>query len=148
MAEDQIATLNSLLKTSIDSVKGYENSAKQLDSERLREIFRKRADQRQQVVQQLRDEIRRLGGEPADSGSMLGEAHHVWEDLKGALTGNDEKAVINQVEAAEDYIKEKYESALEEVSGESRQVVERCYQQVREGHDQISQLKQGMETQG
>ena len=147
MANDQIDTLNSLLKTTIDSVNGYENSAEELKSERLREIFRSRADQRQQVVQQLREEVRRLGGDPADSGSMMGKAHHVWEDLKGAITGQDEKAVINQTEAAEDYLKEQYEQALNELGGDSRQVVERCYQQVRQGHDQISQLKHGMETQ-
>ena len=32
------------------------------------------------------------------------------------------------------------------LSGESRQVVERVYQSVRSGHDQMSQLKHGMET--
>ena len=148
MANDQIDALNSLLKTTIDSVNGFENSGKELKSERLREIFRNRADQRQQVVQQLREEVRRLGGDPADSGSMMGKAHHVWEDLKSAITGQDEKAIINQTEAAEDYLKAEYEKALNDVEGESRQVVERCYQQVREGHDQISQLKHGMATQG
>lgn len=147
MAEDQIDTLNSLLKTTIDSIKGFENSAAELDSDRLQQIFRERADQRQQVVQQLRDEVRRLGGDPAESGSMMGEAHHVWEDLKSAVTGRDEKAIINQTESAEDYLKSKYEEALEDLDGESRQVVERCYQKVREGHDQISQLKHGMEMQ-
>ena len=146
MADDQIDTLNSLLQTTIDSVNGYENSAKELSSGRIQEVFRQRANVRQQVVKQLREEIRRLGGEPADSGSTMGEMHHVWEDLKGAITGHDDKAIINQTETAEDYLKEKYEGALDNLNGDSRQVVERCYQQVRQGHDQISQLKHGMET--
>ena len=60
MADDQIDTLNSLLKTTIDSVDGYENSAQELDSNRLREIFRQNASDRQEVVQKLRDEVRRL----------------------------------------------------------------------------------------
>ncbi len=146
MADEQIDTLNSLLQTTIDSVKGYENSAQELSSGRIQEVFRQRANDRQQVVQQLSEEIRRLGGEPADSGSTMGEMHHVWEDLKGAITGHDDKAIINQTATAEDYLKEKYEGALDNLSGDSRQVVERCYQQVRQGHDQISQLKHGMET--
>ena len=145
MAQDPIGTLNSLLKTTTDSINGFENSAKELQSERLRQIFRERADQRQNVVQELREEVRRLGGDPADGGSMMGKMHHVWEDLKGAVTNQDEKAIINQTEAAEDYLKSEYESALTELDGEPRQVVERCYQQVRQGHDQISQLKQGMQ---
>jgi uncharacterized protein (TIGR02284 family) len=147
MADDQIDTINSLLKTTIDSVDGYENSAKELSSGRIQEIFRQRANDRQQVVQQLREEVRRLGGEPDDSGSAMGQVHHVWEDLKGAVSGHDDQAIINQTETAEDYLKEKYEDALDNLTGDSRQVVERCYQQVRQGHDQISELKHGMETQ-
>ena len=147
MADDQIDTLNSLLRTTIDSVDGYENSAQELDSNRLREIFRQNASDRQEVVQKLRDEIRRLGGDPADSGSAMGSMHHVWEDLKGAVTGRDEEATIKQTESAEDYLKSQYEDAIDNLTGESRQVVEQCYQTVRQGHDQISALKHGMEAQ-
>lgn len=146
MADDQIDTLNSLLQTTIDSVKGYENSAQELDSGRLQQLFRERADERQEVVQSLRDEVRRLGGDPAESGSAMGSMHHVWEDLKGAVTGHDDEATIKQTEAAEDYLKGQYEDAMENLSGESRQVVEQCYQKVRQGHDQISALKHGMDA--
>ena len=148
MADDQIDTLNSLLRTTIDSVKGYENSAQELDSGRLQQLFRERADERQDVVQSLRDEVRRLGGDPADSGSAMGSMHHVWEDLKGAVTGHDDEATIKQTEAAEDYLNGQYEDALENLSGDSRQVVEQCYQKVRQGHDQISALKHGMDADG
>ena len=146
---DEISTLNTLIATTIDSITGYEDSATNVDNERLREIFRRRANERQQVVQDLRAEVRRLGGEPEEGGSFLGKAHQRFEDLKAAITGRDEKAIINEVERGEDYIKEKFEAALgsENLSGESRTVVERAYQSVRSGHDQISQLKHGLQTQ-
>lgn len=146
---DEISTLNTLIATTIDSITGYENSAKNIDSERFREIFRQRADERQKVVQELRGEVRRLGGNPEDDGSFMGKAHQRFEDLKAAITGGDDKSIINEVERGEDYLKEKFETALnaDTLSGESRSVVERCYQSVRSGHDQISQLKHGMETQ-
>ena len=143
-----ISTLNTLIATTIDSVTGYEDSAKNIESEQFRTIFRQRADERQQVVEELRGEVRRLGGNPDDSGSFLGKAHQRFEDLKAAVTGRDEKAIINEVERGEDYLKDKFETALNDGSlgGESRQVVERAYQSVRQGHDQISQLKHGMES--
>lgn len=146
--KDQISTLNTLISTTVDSITGYEDSAKNADSERFREIFRARADERQQVVQDLRGEVSRLGGDPEESGSFMGKAHQRFEDLKAAITGRDEKAIINEVERGEDYLKAKFESALEDgdLTGDSRQVVERAYQSVRAGHDQISQLKHGMET--
>ncbi len=109
-------------------------------------MFDKRADERQQVVQRLSSEVRRVGGDPTDSGSAMGKAHHVWEDLKGAVTGHDDQAIINETESAEDYLKEQYEDALNKLNGDPRQVVEQCYQQVRQGHDEMSQLKHQMEA--
>ena len=145
---DEISTLNTLIATTIDSITGYENSAKDIDNQRFAEMFRQRADERQQVVEQLRSEVRRLGGDPEESGSFLGKTHQRFEDLKAAITGRDEKAIINEVERGEDYLKEKFETALNDgnLSGESRSVVERAYQSVRQGHDQISQLKHGLEA--
>ena len=145
---DEISTLNTLIETTIDSITGYENSASDIDNQRFAEIFRQRADERQQVVEQLRGEVRRLGGNPEESGSFLGKAHQRFEDLKAAVTGKDEQAIINEVERGEDYLKEKFETALSggTLSGESRSVVEQAYQSVRQGHDQMSQLKHGMEA--
>jgi uncharacterized protein (TIGR02284 family) len=150
MAEhsEAISTLNTLIATTIDSVTGYEDSAQNIDNERFREIFRQRASERQEVVQQLREEVRRLGGDPEDSGSFLGKAHQRFEDLKAAVTGRDEKSIINEVERGEDYLKEKWQAALQSGSlqGESHDLIERCYQSIKSGHDQMSQLKHGMET--
>jgi len=145
---DEITILNTLIATTIDSITGYEDSAANIESDRLRDIFRQRADERQQVVEELRLEVRRLGGNPEDDGSFLGKAHQRFEDLKAAVTGRDEKAIINEVERGEDYLKNKFETALDSdhLSGESRGVVERAYQSVRAGHDQISQLKHGLEA--
>jgi len=144
----EISTLNTLIATTIDSITGYENSAKDIENARFAEIFRQRANERQQVVEDLRAEVRRLGGDPEDSGSFLGKTHQRFEDLKAAITGQDEKAIINEVERGEDYLKAKFEAALNEgdLSGEARSAVERCYQSVRSGHDQMSQLKHGMEA--
>ncbi len=144
----EITTLNTLTATLIDSVKGYENSAKDVEGEQFREIFRKRADERQQYVEQLRGEIRRLGGDPDDNGSFLGSMHQRFEDLKAAITGKDDKAIINEVERGEDYLKEKFETALgsDTLSSESRTVVEQAFQSVRAGHDQVSELKQSLEA--
>ena len=148
-SQDEISTLNTLTTTLIDSVTGYEDAAANLDgNDRLQQLFRERASERQQVVEELRGEVRRLGGETEDSGSFLGKTHQRFLDLKAAVAGRDEKAIINEVERGEDYLKEKFETALNggSLSGDSRAVVERAYQSVRSGHDQVSALKHGMEA--
>ena len=145
---EEISTLNTLIATTIDSITGYEDSAQNIENARFAQIFRERANERQRVVEELRNEVRRLGGNPEDDGSFLGKAHQRFEDLKVAITGRDEKAIVNEVERGEDYLKAKFESALNDghLSGEARAAVERCYQSVREGHDQMSHLKHGMEA--
>jgi uncharacterized protein (TIGR02284 family) len=148
-SQSEISTLNTLIATLIDSVTGFEDAAANLDSgNRLQELFRDRAQERQRVVEDLRSQVRRLGGDPEDSGSFLGKTHQRFLDLKAAIAGRDEKAIVNEVERGEDYLKEKFETALEsgDLSGETRAAVERAYQSVRSGHDQVSQLKHGLEA--
>jgi uncharacterized protein (TIGR02284 family) len=146
---DDTTILNTLTATLIDSVNGYRDAAENSENSRFQQIFRERADERSQCVEDLRAEVRRLGGNPEDDGSFMGKTHQRFLDLKAAVAGRDEKAVINEVERGEDYLKEKFQTALDDssLSGEARAAVERVYQSVKSGHDQMSQLKHGMETQ-
>jgi uncharacterized protein (TIGR02284 family) len=147
--QDEISTLNSLISTTIDSITGYEDAASNSEPGRFQQLFRDRANERQRVVEELRSEVRRLGGEPEDGGSFMGKTHQRFLDLKSAITGRDDQAIINEVERGEDYIKDKFETALDsdKLTGDSRSAVERCYQSIRSGHDQMSQLKHGMQAQ-
>lgn len=145
----EITTLNTLTATLIDSVTGFEDAAANIDgSNRLQQLFRERASERRQVVEDLRAEVSRLGGDPEDDGSLLGKTHQRFLDLKAAVTGRDEGAIVNEVERGEDYLKEKFETALNsgELTGETRAAVERAFQSVRSGHDQVSALKHGLEA--
>ena len=146
---DQITVLNTLTATLFDSVTGFEDAAANIEgSSRLQQLFRERASERRQVLEDLRAEVRRLGGNPEDDGSFLGKAHQRFLDLKAVVTGRDEQAIVNEVERGEDYLKEKFETALNSgtLSGECRAVVESAYQSVRSGHDQVSALKHGLEA--
>ncbi|HET7708525.1 MAG TPA: PA2169 family four-helix-bundle protein [Sphingomicrobium sp.] len=147
-SDAEIATLNTLTATLIDSVNGYEDAAANSDNDRLRSMFRDCANERNAAVNELRGEIRRLGGTPEDDGSFLGKTHQRFLDLKAAVMGRDEKAIINEVERGEDYLKEKFEAALnsDKLTSESRAAVERAFQSVRAGHDKMSALKHGMEA--
>ena len=146
--QDEISTLNTLIATLIDSISGYEDAASNSEAGRFQQLFRERASERQQVVEDLRAEVRRIGGSPEDDGSFMGKTHQRFLDLKAAVTGRDDKAIINEVERGEDYLKEKFETALNSgaLSSESRAVVERAFQSVRSGHDQVSALKHGLEA--
>ena len=138
-----ISTLNGLIATTIDSVDGYTEAAKDSDNSRFGAMFTARAGERRQVATKLQQEVSRLGGNPEDDGTVLAGAHRMFLNLKAAVTGKDDKAIVNEVEAGEDHIKAKFESALKDgdLDPAVQQLIQTSFASVREGHDQMSALK-------
>lgn len=145
---DNLTILKTLTSTLNDSVKGYRESADKVESAHFKDLFLRFADQREQAAESLKAEVRRLGGDPDSDGSTMGSLHQAWLDLKSAVTGHDDKAIINEVERGEDYLKEKFEAALksDDLHGESREVVNRAFESVREGHAEMSRIKHSLEA--
>lgn len=144
----EITTLNTLTATLIDSVTGYRDAAEHVESGQFKTLFGKFADDRSQCVEMLREQVAMLSGQPEGDGSFMGKTHQRFLDLKAAITGRNDKAIIDEVERGEDYLKEKFETVLKdaELSPASRTVVEQAFTSVRQGHDQMSNLKHGMEA--
>ena len=140
-----ISVLNSLIKTTLDSVKGFEDAAEDGEG-RFSSVFTEFAQERRAVVSRLQQEVRRLGGNPEDDSSLAAAAHRTFMNLKDLLMGRDDKAVVQEVERGEDYLKEKYEIALRDtdMSTQTRSVIEQAFVSVREGHDRASALKHSM----
>lgn len=145
---DQTTILKTLTSTLNDSINGYREAAELAEGSQFQQIFRDNASERERVAGELAGEVRRLGGTPDEDGTVLGKTHQAYLDLKAAVTGRDDKAIINEVERGEDYLKAKFEAVLadDKLTSESREIVERAFQSVRKGHDQISQLKHGLEA--
>ncbi|NWK98592.1 hypothetical protein DM806_23590 [Sphingobium lactosutens] len=141
-----ISTLNGLIATTLDSMKGYSEAAKESETGRYGALFTSRASERQQVVTRLQQEVAALGGEPEDDGTMLAGAHRLFINLKAAVTGHDDKTIVNEVEAGEDHIKAKFEDALQdkELSSAVRSLIETAYASVKEGHDEMRDLKHAL----
>ena len=151
MGQDHdIGVLNSLITTTIDSANGFERSAEDADAARFVEMFREFAQERRQVVGRLQERVRALGGTPTDDGSLKADLHRRWVDLRDAISSGGDQEVIEEVERGEDYLKSKYDSALEdrELSPETLAVIREAYQSVRAGHDRASALKHGMQGAG
>lgn len=144
--ERQIKIINGLIETTVDSADGYHQAAKDARNPRFKSMFETRSAQRQQLAAELQAEVRALGGEPEDEGTILAATHRAFLNLKTLVTGSDD-SVVNEVEAGEDHIKAKFERALEDegLIGSARAVVAKVYQSVKADHDQMSALKHGLE---
>ncbi len=145
-AHHDVKVLNSLIETTIDSVDGYEKAAENTKNAEFRRIFEERCFERRQVCDSLRGEVRRMGGEPEDDGTMLAGAHRAFLKVRDAVMGGDDKQVIDEVERGEDFIKMKFEKAMkdEDLTPAALEAVTRAYGSVKSGHDQISALKHRM----
>ena len=143
-----IRTLNGLIATTIDSVDGYTEAAKNAESSRFGDMFTARASERRSVATVLQSEVTKLGGNPEDDGTVLAGAHRVFVNLKSAVTGNDDKAIVNEVERGEDHILHKFQDALKDndLSPATRMAIESAFTSVRTGHDQMRDLKHSMEA--
>jgi uncharacterized protein (TIGR02284 family) len=149
-AAHDISVLNSLIETTIDSVDGYRRSAQEATNSRFSQEFLERASEREQVVSRLRDQVRSLGGNPEDDGSVLAAAHRAFLTLRDKVTGSDDTAVIAEVDHGESYLNGKWETALgdERLSAETRSLVQQLYDSVREGRDKWRRVHENMSSAG
>ena len=146
-ANDHAAkVLNSLIETTLDSANGYKEAAENAQSSQYSSMFRDRAARRSQLVAELQQEVRSFGAEPETDQSTMGKMHNKFVDLKNAIVGGDDKAVINEVERGEDVIKAKYEAVLDDrdLPATARELINRAYGSIKADHDEVSRIKHQM----
>lgn len=143
-----ISVLNSLIATTLDSVDGYTEAAAETKNPSFITLFNGLAGERRDLVSRLQQEVTTLGGEAEDDGTILAGAHRAFLNLKSAVTGHDDKAIINEVEAGEDHIKAKFEDALgdRELSAPVLTLVGSAYDSVKAGHDEIRDIKHSLQN--
>ena len=142
MNTDAISTLNSLIETCKDGEKGFKEAADGLKSADIKATFLEYSRERAQMAAELQAEVRRLGGDPDKGGSMSASIHRGWMDLKSAITGQDDHAIVSEAERGEDVAKAAYESALKEPLPASAQtLVQQQAAKVRRVHDAVRDLR-------
>ncbi|OBX24760.1 uncharacterized protein (TIGR02284 family) [Gelidibacter algens] len=106
--------LNELLIKNYDAEKGYLNSIDNVDSDRLKMFFKRRASERSEFAKELRTEILQYGETPEDSGSFKGSMHRNWMTLKSTFSSNDEEAVLEEAIRGEKSSLEIYNDLIKE----------------------------------
>jgi len=140
--DNAISVLNNLIETCKDGEKGFRTAAEGLTSSEIKTRFLQYARERAQMSADLQAEVRRLGGDPEKSGSMSGALHRGWLDIKSAVTGKDDHAILVEAERGEDVAKSTLEEALREsLPASSLTLVQQFASQVRRAHDEVRSLR-------
>ena len=110
--EKQVDALNKLITTLYDGENGYKESAEDIENTALKSRFRSLAQQRYDFGHEIKPFITQLGGTVNKGGSAAANLHRVWIDLKSAVTGQDEEAVLNEVIRGEESAVKTYQEVL------------------------------------
>ena len=140
--DDAISCLNGLIETCKDGQNGFKEAAEGVERSDLKSLFYEFSQQRAQFAGELQSLVQSLGGDPETTGSTLGALHRGWIDIKSAVTGRDEEAILNECERGEDSAKNNYKAALtENLPANIREVVETQYSSVQAAHDRVKALR-------
>ena len=143
-----ISTLNGLIETCRDGQEGFKQAAEGIDRTDLKSLFYEYSQQRASFVGDLQSLVQTLGGDPEQSGSLAGSLHRGWINIKSAVTGKDEEAILNECERGEDSAKNMYKEALEQqLPDYIRQTVEQQYSGVKEAHDRVKAFRDAYDQQ-
>ncbi len=140
--DEAISVLNDLIETNKDGEQGFRTAAESVTNSELKTLFNMYAQQRARFSSELNNEVLRRGGEPAHSGHVSATLHRGWINLKSAVTGKSESAIVDECERGEDSAKSNYEDALKkQLPSDLLSIVETQYMDVKAAHDSIRDLK-------
>jgi uncharacterized protein (TIGR02284 family) len=146
-AEDTIGHLNRLIEACRDGELGYAEAAKLVEEPRLQAAFEASAQQRAGFAKELREQVRRLGGKPVESGTIGGALHRGWIDLKATATLGEGMGLLKACETGEDAAFMRYAHAADsQMTGESRAIVERQWAKIKEAISHLGHLKKELEA--
>lgn len=107
-----VTYLNQLIQINNESQDGYRTAAQETDDTRLQTFFNRFSQERAQFSAELQEQVRRLGGDVNNSGTVLGDLHQAWMKFRSAISSNDDEAMIAEAIRGEEYAIEQYSDAL------------------------------------
>ena len=144
--EELTGVLNDLIKINNDRIEGYQRAleeSKDTDVD-LKAVFRQMADQSMKYVNELTQEVARLGDDATTNTTISGKVYRAWMDLKSAVTGDSRKTVLENCEFGEDVAQKAYNTALESdsfMTTDIRQLIASQKSELKKSHDLIKQYR-------
>ena len=112
--EKLVDNLQELLEKNYDAEKGFTKAMKDAKNNNLKKFLQQQALQRNRFATELDQQIRNLNETPKESGSFTGDLHRTWIDIKSAVAGNTDEAVLEECIRGEKASWNEYEEKLKE----------------------------------
>jgi uncharacterized protein (TIGR02284 family) len=114
MAKDIKDYLNNILEYLYDSADCYEKHVENVSDNNLKELFSYLSQQRLLMIDEIKSEIQRLGGEPKNSRTIIGQLHELYENLKSIITSGNPLAITKEIKRGENMLIESYKEIFKQ----------------------------------
>ncbi len=129
--EKVISVLNGLIETCKDGENGFREAAEAVSNAFHRMLLQEYSRQRGKFAAELQGVVRRLGSDPDRKGSIAGTIHRGWMNMKIAIAGKHDPAVIAECERGEEAALKNYHHALQMTWPEEiRSILEKQCEQI------------------
>lgn len=109
---DTVNVLQGIVEKNYDAEKGYKKAMQDAKSPALKGFLKQQAVRRSRFANAIDLKLRQLGEAPKDKGSITGQLHRTWMDLKSSVVANDDEAVLKEVIRGEKASVEEYQDLL------------------------------------
>ena len=112
--KDTVNVLQGIIEKNYDAEKGYKKAMQDAKNPALKNFLKRQALQRSTFATAIDKELRDLGETPKESGSVTGNLHRAWIDIKSSVAGNDDEAVLEEVIRGEKASVDEYADAIKD----------------------------------
>ena len=112
--KEHAEALQILLQKNYDAEKGFKKAITKTDSHSLKEFLKRQALKHNRFATELDKELRLLNENPKEEGSFTGKLSRAWMDIKVAVSGNNDEAILEECVRGEKGSAKEYEEALDE----------------------------------
>lgn len=136
-------SLNTLLTRNYDAEKGYANVSEKVDHPEMRSFMLNNSNERREFGKQIKDILNSHGLEIHKGSSIVADMHRAWIDLKGLLSQNSDKAILEEATRGEELAIDDYKKAIDnpEISPEDKRVLSDHLKSIMSSYEQLSKLK-------
>jgi len=108
--------LNGLLEKTYDAEKGFKNASDNIENKALKSYFTLKAKERYDFGHELKTELKSFNQEIDKGGSLAGDVHRAWMDIKAMFSSDDEESMLEEAIRGEKAAIDEYDDVINETS--------------------------------
>jgi uncharacterized protein (TIGR02284 family) len=148
--ENTARAYNDLVEINKTGAKGYQEAAEGVSNPQLKSELSRLSQQRAQFASELTQHASQYGLNVTDGNTVEGlltdaaaAVHHGWINIKSAITGQSDSAVLSECENGDSVALKAYETALQsaDLPTEAKSVLQQQHSKVLEAKNWVTQQK-------